>query len=160
MRYADHMRSLVAYNAWANGKIVEAAAALSEADLSSDLGGYDSILGTLNHYVWAQVMWRARWRSEPPVERFKLAPPELWTALARSDAELAEFAVGLADADFERMIDYRDSRDNPHRRTLGQLLTHLVNHGTYHRGEAALMLTRLGRSPGDLDYVYFIPEGV
>ena len=159
MRPAEHLRSLVAYNAWANDKIVGAAQPLAEADLSADLGGYDTILGTLNHYLWAQVNWAVRLKGDANVERFKLAPSELWPEFTRADAELGDLAAGLADDDFERMLDYQDSAGNPHRRTIGQLITHVVNHGTYHRGEAGLMLTRSGRSPGDLDYVYFIPEG-
>ena len=160
MRYAGHLRSLVAYNAWANDKIVGAAQPAAEADLSADLGGYDTILGTLNHYLWAQVNWLARLKGDPNIERFKLGPPELWAEFTRADVDFGDFAAGLTDDDFERIVDYQDTAGNPHRRTMGQLISHVVNHGTYHRGEAGLMLTRLGRSPGDVDYVYFIPEGV
>ncbi|MFY9613944.1 MAG: DinB family protein [Candidatus Dormiibacterota bacterium] len=160
MRPSDHLRSLIAYSAWADDRIVGAARVLSEADLSSDLGGYDTILGTLNHYLWAQQMWLGRLQGRPNIDRYSLRPTALWEEFIRGDTALADFAALLGDADFERMIDYQDTKGTPHRRTLGQLLTHVVNHGTYHRGEAGLMLTRLGRSPGDLDYVYFIPEGV
>ncbi|HEV3233351.1 MAG TPA: DinB family protein [Candidatus Dormibacteraeota bacterium] len=160
MRPSDHMRSLVAYSVWANDRIVGAARVLPEADLSSDLGGYDTILGTLNHYLWAQQMWLGRLRGRPNIDRLALKPPALWEEFIRGDTALADFAGLLGDGDFERMIDYHDTKGIAHHRTLGQLLTHVVNHGTYHRGEAGLMLTRLGRSPGDLDYVYFIPEGV
>ncbi|MDP9324936.1 MAG: DinB family protein [Candidatus Dormibacteraeota bacterium] len=160
MRYADHLRSLVAYSAWANDRIVSAAKVLTDADLASDLGGYDTILGTLNHYLWAQQMWLGRLQGRPNIERLALKPSELWDEFVRGDTALTDFAAYLGDHDFERMIDYHDTKGVPHRRTIGQLMTHVVNHGTYHRGEAGLMLTRLRRSPGDLDYVYFIPEGV
>lgn len=151
---------LVAYNAWANERIVDAAQRATEKELSADLSGYDTILATLNHYLWAQVMWVARLREQPVVERFKLPAAELWPEFRRADADLGAFAAELTDADWERMIDYHDSRGTPHRRTLGPLVSHVVNHSTYHRGEAGLMLTQLEHSPGDLDYVYFIPEGV
>jgi uncharacterized damage-inducible protein DinB len=38
---------------------------------------------------------------------------------------------------------------------LDQTIVHVVNHGTAHRAETGLLLERLGRSPGDLDYVLF-----
>jgi uncharacterized damage-inducible protein DinB len=36
-----------------------------------------------------------------------------------------------------------------------QMLAHVVNHGTQHRSEAATILTEAGRSPGDLDMIFF-----
>ena len=36
-----------------------------------------------------------------------------------------------------------------------QLITHLVNHGTHHRAETGMLLERIGRSPGDMDYLYY-----
>jgi len=43
----------------------------------------------------------------------------------------------------------------PYQAPLAQLITHVVNHGTAHRAETGMLLERLGRSPGDMDYVYF-----
>lgn len=160
MRYADHLRSLIAYNGWANRKILDAAGGLTDEQLTADLGGYNTVLETLGHYGWAQAMWLARWKAEPPLQRFQPDRAELLKAIEDGDTALAAFGAGLSDDDFGRMLDYRDTSDAPHRRTIGQLVTHVVNHGTYHRGETALMLTGLGRSPGDLDYIYFIPEDV
>ena len=91
-------------------------------------------------------------------KQFVLDRAEIAKRFAESHSGLQEFAGSLADEDWPRLIDYVDSRGAKHRRPLGSLATHLVNHGTYHRGEAALMLTAAGHSPGDLDYVYFIPE--
>jgi uncharacterized damage-inducible protein DinB len=41
---------------------------------------------------------------------------------------------------------------------LGELLVHLVNHGSHHRAEVGLLLERMGRSPGDMDYVLFLTQ--
>jgi uncharacterized damage-inducible protein DinB len=164
VRYADHMRSLIGYNRWANERILEAASALTDEQLRGDGqpsgASYDNILGTLNHVLFAQAMWLERWHGRPNPEAVALARDALWATIADVDRRLAEFGESLGDDDFERVVAYHDTRGTPHRRTLGPLLAHVVNHGTYHRGEAALMLTRLGRSPGDLDYVYYIPEDV
>ena len=77
-------------------------------------------------------------------------------AFDESQAGLQDFAGKLSDDDWNRIIDYRDLGGRPHSLPLGPLIAHVVNHGTYHRGEAALMLTSMDRSPGDLDFVYFL----
>ena len=43
-------------------------------------------------------------------------------------------------------------------RVLWQILAHVVNHGTQHRAEAALLLTEMGYSSGDVDLIYFLAE--
>src|SRR5256712_12283504 len=63
---ADEVRELFAYNAWANRKLFDAAAALPEEhyfrDLRSSFGG---IHGTLAHIVWAEQLWLCRWLGRP-----------------------------------------------------------------------------------------------
>jgi uncharacterized damage-inducible protein DinB len=156
---AEQIRSLFAYNKWANDKIIAAAEPLSEEEFEKEFGGsYGSLRGTLPHILWAQQIWLARWTNqtrplEPMPDRSGIAE-----GFAESHNAMEAFADSLTDDDWPRLIEYVDSKGVNHRRPLGSLATHVVNHGTYHRGEAALMLTAAGHSPGDLDYVYFIPE--
>ena len=51
-----------------------------------------------------------------------------------------------------------DANGTPRERVLWHLLYHVVNHGSYHRGECAAALTALGRSPGELDFTIFLRE--
>ena len=82
----------------------------------------------------------------------------LASAFDDSDRRLRAFVDRLSDGDEMRIIDYLDSEGVPRRRYLGNLILHLVNHGTLHRGEAGALLARHGRSPGDLDFLYFTGE--
>ncbi len=100
----------------------------------------------------------ARWRGEPVRETENPSTAKLLAAYARSHEALEAFGDGLGDLDFDRPITYRDLSGDEYVRPLGLLITHLVSHGTYHRGEAALLLTQQGRSPGDLDYVDFLGD--
>jgi len=71
---------------------------------------------------------------------------------------MGEYVAGLADADLPRLVKYTPRSGVPREQPLDQLIIHLVNHGTAHRAETGLLLERLGRSPGDLDYTIFMNE--
>lgn len=155
----EHLRSLVAYNQWANDRILDVLEDVGDLEFEKPYGAsYGSLRGTLSHILATQFVWEARFRGDRVGLDASFARAELYTAFEASHADLERFAQDLTDEDFSRVLDYLDTRGTPHRRSIGLLVTHVVNHGTYHRGEASLILTTLGRSPGDLDYVYFVPE--
>jgi uncharacterized damage-inducible protein DinB len=67
--------------------------------------------------------------------------------------------AGLTAGDLGRIVRYTPRSGVPRAQPLGELILHLANHGTAHRAETGLLLERLGRSPGDLDYTVFLNEG-
>lgn len=152
--------SFVGYNRWANEKISAASRELSDADLRRENTGvsFSSIFETLDHILAAQHIWLGRWKGTPRTRVVSNDLNDLAARLNESHSELEEFVGTLSDEDWVKVIDYVDSEATPHRRRLGDLITHLVNHGTHHRSEAAALLTAAGHSPGDLDYLYFLPE--
>jgi uncharacterized damage-inducible protein DinB len=151
---AEQARRLIAYNEWANEKILSAIDGMSDAELRQPVDAYvGSIDNNLRHALGAQIVWLRRWNGEPAVTDPKIE--DLHQAYAASHADLRAFAASLADTDCARTIAYRDSRGESHALPLGLLISHLVNHGTHHRGETGMLLERVGRSPGDMDYLYF-----
>ena len=65
-------RELLAYNAWANGQMLEAVSRLDAAQFSRELGGsYPSVQATLTHILWAEWLWLARWQDHSPMELFE-----------------------------------------------------------------------------------------
>ena len=69
---------------------------------------------------------------------------------------MARYVDGLEAADLERIVRYVNYQGETWAYPLWQQLLHQANHATQHRSEAALLLTRYGRSPGPLDFlVYF-----
>jgi uncharacterized damage-inducible protein DinB len=66
---------------------------------------------------------------------------------------MRSYLKGLVDADLERVVSYRSTEGAGYSAVLWKILVHLVNHGTLHRSEAAVRLTELGASPGDLDFI-------
>ena len=150
---------LIAYNQWADEKILAAIEGMTDGELQAPREAYfGSLAGNLRHTVGAQLVWLARWKGEPtpPLDRLIAGP---WSDVyAASHAALRAYVESLADADLVRVVRYTDFKGVSRALALAPLITHLVNHGTQHRAETGLLLERLGRSPGDLDYLYFCYE--
>lgn len=162
MSKLELIRHLYAYNEWANGHLLDVAAELDTGQLAGPQGAsFESVLGNMAHLAAAQVNWLERWRTGVNTES-TVEMGESWKTLADlrqgfagSHAGLSAYVGKLSEADVEGDLTYRDSRGAETRLPLWQLMTHVANHGTYHRGEVAMALTALGHSPGDLDFLYW-----
>jgi len=159
MRDPEQARRLIAYNQWADERVLAAIERVSVEELERPREAYfGSIADNLWHTLGAQRRWLARWKGEPlpPLERPAIAS---WSAAyAASHAALRQFVAPLSAADLERAVKYTLRVGATGERPLGPLIIHLVNHGTHHRAETGLLLDRIGRSPGDLDYVLFLAQ--
>jgi uncharacterized damage-inducible protein DinB len=151
------LRKLVAYNQWANERILKAIDGMSADELARPVDSYfGSLEKNLQHVLVATRIWLSRWKGAPsPTLRDRIAEP--WsTAYGATHAEFEAFVDSLTDESAGRIVDYKNTRGEPFRMALDQLITHVVNHGTHHRAETGMLLERIGRSPGDMDYVYYL----
>src|SRR5690606_12805318 len=73
-------------------------------------------------------------------------------------AAMRAYLDTLSDADMTGMVRYEVEGGRMRERVRWHCLLHVVNHGTYHRGEAAALLTGLGHSPGELDFTVYLLE--
>jgi uncharacterized damage-inducible protein DinB len=153
------LRRLVAYNQWANEKILTAIDGMSAEDLARPVDAYiGNLAKNLHHVRWATRLWLARWKGIAPPAAGEPSSGSWAAAYAETHAELREFVESLTDADADRVVHYKNTKGVPFQLPLGELITHLVNHGTHHRAETGMLLERLDRSPGDMDYVYYCLE--
>jgi uncharacterized damage-inducible protein DinB len=154
---------LYQYNQWANAKIWNAAANLTQeqflAPASFPHGGLRS---TLVHALSAEWIWRTRWEGTSPTSMLKADEfpdfPSLQARWAEEERRLMEVVNGMSDERLNNTFDYTNTSGKPFTRVLWHAMTHLVNHGTQHRTEAAAMLTDFGHSPGDIDLIFFVSE--
>lgn len=158
------IQTMYAYNRWANGRILGAAAGISEAQwLAPGSFPHGGLRGTLVHIFFGEWVWRKRWQGSPRNPR--MAPEDfpsfasLTTRWLAEDVELAAFVDNLNDARLTGEFEYVSTEGGAHRRKLWEAMMHLVNHGTQHRSEAAAMLTAMGHSPGDIDLIVFLNDG-
>lgn len=157
-----HFDMFAGYNAWANKRLYEAAAALSDAQYREDRGAFfKSVHGTLNHLLVGDRVWMHRFTGEgTPSARLDQILFEdfagLRAAREAEDRRIVDYAKGLDEARIAGLIRYRrvtspETVEQP----LVLALAHFFNHQTHHRGQAHGLLTQLaGRAP-ELDLLYF-----
>ncbi len=157
----EYIRTLYAYNAWANQRILDTAAQLTPEQFVASVGAsFPSVRDTLVHTLSAQWMWLSRWKGISP--RTALNPnefPDLAAICARwdeVDRDLHTFIGALDEDGLARVVRYTNTKGQPWAYPLWQLLLHQVNHATQHRSEIAVMLTQAGHSPGEIDLIQYI----
>ena len=153
---------LAGYNAWANARVYDAAAQLSNAEYRADRGAFfKSLHGTLNHLLVADRLWMRRFTGEGDApsrldailfEEFL----ELRAAREAEDVRIAAYIDGLTQERIAAMFRY-STITNPREieQPLGPALTHFFNHQTHHRGQAHAILTGLGREGPVLDLLAY-----
>jgi uncharacterized damage-inducible protein DinB len=170
---AGHYRLLLEYNAWANNVVLEKASLVGEPDYFAPVAGlsFGSLHATLVHMLVAEIVWLARWQGGKPPEALRdarqadrLAREEIPTVArlqamwAEEQAKMASFTAALTDGRVESVLAYQDQQGNAWSQPLWELMAHVVNHGTQFRAEAAVRLTQLGLSPGDLDLIVWLRQ--
>ncbi len=151
---------LFAYNAWANNRIFEALAQLSEEQYTRDLrSSYGTIHATLAHLVGVEKMWLSRWQGKPDTSLLSAGEvtsltdlKSLWEKVA---AETARFVSRQTERTLDADIDYTNARGERFSHPLMQSLQHVVNHSTYHRGQLAGMARQVGGQPVNTDLITF-----
>jgi uncharacterized damage-inducible protein DinB len=155
--------TLYRYNAWANARILNAAAQVSaEQFLAPASFSHGGLRSTLVHTLFAEWIWRKRWEGHSPTEW--LVPedfPSLESLRLRWDTEEKSLLAFVENVDQEKLdstVHYSRTGGEARENMLWHLMLHLVNHGTQHRSEAAVMLTDFGHSPGDIDLLMFLRD--
>lgn len=155
---------LADYNAWANGRLYDAAAELSDADYRKDMGAFfGSLNRTLNHILVGDLMWleRIEGAGDAPTTLDHVLSEDfnqLRSAREVQDARIKRVIGAFSDSDIAGLFDYTNRRTGIHYadEPLAPTLAHFFNHQTHHRGQAHTLLSQLGRNPPELDILYFI----
>jgi uncharacterized damage-inducible protein DinB len=156
---ADTLRLHFDYSAWASRRLMEAASKLTPEEMARDFKTSDSnVVNTLAHVFAADRIWLSRVQGAPratfldPTDCEFMALDREWPALYK---RWKEWLTPLTDDGAQAKIAYRDMKGNPYEQPLWQILLHVVNHGTHHRGQAAGFLRAMGHTPPALDLIAF-----
>ncbi len=163
---ASSIQELWHYNYWATQRILNALQKVSvEQFLAPSPSGYGdgSLRDTLTHALLAENLWRRRLMGEeaprglPKPADFP-TPADLIAAFEQEQAAMKPYLKTLTDEAVNTRIYYKNTRGEPFDEIQWRILTHVVNHGTQHRAEAATTLTAFGYSPGDVDLILYYRE--
>ena len=158
---AQDARTLLGYHYWARDRVLAAIRPLSAEQYARDLGSsFPSLRDTLVHLYSSEWIWHQRWQGNSPTARIASSEfpdvPGLEAAWTVIEGQIRGLIAGLGDHGLQRAIDYTLLSGQPGRSTFGQMLQHLVNHGSYHRGQITTMLRQVGAKPPEsLDLITY-----
>ncbi|KAA0576037.1 DinB family protein [Azospirillum sp. Sh1] len=159
-----HFETLARYNRWANRRLYDAAAQLSDAQFREDRGAFfGSICGTLNHILVADRVWleRIECSGPKPSSLDEILHDDFAALRAAREAEderILRVVTATPAERFESVLSYRSMAGAPYELPFAQILTHVFNHQTHHRGQAHTLLGQFGLATPVLDFVYFLLE--
>jgi uncharacterized damage-inducible protein DinB len=160
--FKQHFDTFAGYNAWANVRLFNAVALLSEADYPADRGAFfRSVHGTLNHLLATDRVWMQRFTGEGSAPgRLDAILFEQFGALREAreaeDARIVRYVNALDEAALAGAIAYRRvSPPEAVTQLLAPGLTHWFNHQTHHRGQVHALLTGLVGEAPELDLLFY-----
>lgn len=160
----DDLRTLLDYHYWARDRMLDAVEPLPQEQLTRDLGSsFRSLRDTIAHMYAAERAWYSRWQGESPAGPLPLDQwpdvPAIRRAWAEQEARVRSFVEALGEGGISRVFEYRLLSGQPGASAFWQMLQHVVNHATYHRGQVTTMLRQLGAAPPkSTDLVTFYRE--
>jgi len=163
MTRIDEIKELYRFNAWAQRRMFEATSKLSQDELTRDLkNSFPSVRDTLVHMVGAEWVWLTRWHGTSPTAfpaaESLLTNQDLSARWEQINAERETYLLSLDDAGLDRVVEYTSFAGKQFAFPLWQMLRHVVNHASYHRGQIMTMLRQLGHTPIQTDMVLMYQE--
>lgn len=176
MTMTSHFAHLAAYNQWMNRKLYDAAAALPAERLHEHRGAFfGSVFGTLVHIVIADLIWFKRIGANRPdfaslrcledlprptsLDQHVCATlGELDAMRLKLDAAIIAFCAEVQPAQLEEPFSWTSIKGVPSTKLLGDVLLHVFNHQTHHRGQATTLFSQLGIDVGATDILVLLPE--
>jgi uncharacterized damage-inducible protein DinB len=161
----SEIMDLIGYHEWATQIILDTAGQLPEEQFTKTVdteGGPVELRRILVHMLDEGIGWRQvlQGLAQPPA----LLPEDfadislLRRAWAAERAQLLAYLRELSAEDLNAECPFQTGEKPAGTRLVWQILLHIVNHGTQHRSEAALLMAAMGCNPGELDFTYYLDQ--
>ncbi|MFZ6758028.1 DinB family protein [Undibacterium sp. Ji50W] len=164
MTALSNSRMLTHYKAWADDKMFSMLSALPEEELLRPRATrFGNMLHTMNHIHVIDDVFRAHLLGQQHGYQDRntaSTPPlhELWDAVKNMDQWYRDFTQELSEADLERVIHFNFIGGGQGVMSCQEMLLHVVNHSTYHRGFVGDMMYQAGVMPQSSDLTVFVRD--
>ena len=143
------LQRLAAYNVWANQRLAEITLSLPEATLTQQvIGSFPSVRSTILHIVDAESIWWQRIKLEEKIERpsqhFNGSTVNALEMLADQNRSWKSWIERAGITELTALFNYRTFSNEQFTQPVSDVLFHLFNHGTYHRGQWVNQLRECG----------------
>ncbi len=162
------IQQLFEFDRWATNRTFDAVATLTTEQFTRDLGGaFRSVRDTLVHIVTSEWAWIAYWNRPSHTPDFL---EKMWSSenadfdpnrfpdfvsvqqkWAEIEREQIDFVNRVTEEGLRRMLPVRETH-----LSVANLMQHVANHGTYHRGQISLMMRQLSAVPLATDFAFFL----
>jgi uncharacterized damage-inducible protein DinB len=154
------IKEMFDFNAWANRRTFEAAAKVSAGDYHKDLkSSHGGLHGTLAHLVGAEKVWLERWLDPGAKPSIKLddvsSPEDLQNVWEELNAKREQFIASLTEEKLHAPVTMFTMSGASFTHSYAEMMQHLVNHSSYHRGQIAGMMRQLGFQPAPTDWILY-----
>jgi uncharacterized damage-inducible protein DinB len=159
----QEITQLVAFNRWANQCFFEVLSQLSAEQYRRDLqSSHGGIHGTLAHIIGAEKGWLCRWQRQPSTASAALHQMHSLTELRayweNVCDEMSQFLATLDDRTLQETLS-TTARTGTYTSSYWQMIQHVVDHSSYHRGQIVTMLRQLGVTPPSTGLIRFYRDG-
>jgi uncharacterized damage-inducible protein DinB len=147
----EYLAALTSYNTWANSGILKFVSAAGEERSSIvQQSSFPTIRKTVLHMLDAQHIWYSRLNGISPADwpgkNFTDTTMNACEKLVESSCDFQVYANNLTPADLDKVITYHSIKGEPFQNTITQIIAHVMNHGTFHRGQLITMLRESGHT--------------
>lgn len=143
------LKQYAAYNLWANQKLIDVVNALTEEQVNRDINSsFNSIYKTMLHAWVAESIWWLRLQAVPPESSpaltFNGTAAELCSNIAGQSGIWRDWVNAASDDELQQELSYQNIAKENYRQPVYQIVLHVFNHGSYHRGQLITMLRQAG----------------
>lgn len=164
MDFLRNIRMLTRYSAWANQRLFDALSELAEDEVISQRSeGAGSMLKVLNHAYVVDQIWQAHLLGTPhgfSARNTDTLPSfgELQSAQYEIDDWYISCSDELSEKAYGEVVNFEFIGGGPGAMTRGDMLLHIVNHKTYHRGFVAQIFYQISQRPPVMDLPVFLRD--